>query len=129
MSNGCICDIDDKCVCSNDDERIVCDHWHLPAPRILSPRARSSYLNDLRDQGETRIKHSQQEGRDRVADSKRATADLMKHEGGLKDWQEKQTVAARARVSQVQRPQPSRMDDPSEGTGSGKPAPGGMKMR
>jgi len=134
--SGCTCDIDDKCVCCNDDERLLCDHWHFPAPRIISARARGTFYNELRDQGEERIKRQQAEARDRIADSARKTAAMMRQEGGLTDWQQREHAAAREKARRVQisnerilRPPPSRMDDPSEKIGSGKPIEGGVKMR
>ena len=108
--SGCTCDIDDNCVCSNDDERMLCDHWHMPAPRIITPRARSNYLNDLRDQGEGRIREQVGTSKDRLSDAAKRTTQSVSED-------------------LIRRGRGSPMDDPSEGVGGGHPRQGGVKLR
>ena len=124
MADDRKCDLGEQCQCESFGVRDGCTHFHMPMPKILSPRARSSFQNDLRDQGEGRIKQQPAEGRERVADSRRQTADLVKRPGALQDWQRKEQAKATTRVAAS-----SLMNDPSEGTGHGTVRPGGVKMR
>jgi len=127
-SDDCVCEFGDMhCAClAHGRDRDECRYFHFPAPKIVSPRARSTFLNDLRDQGETRIKNQQREGRERIADSQRKTAKLLKTPGAMRDWQQSEIKATRERAKAAGRIKPN---DPPEGIGRGIVKPGGKKVR
>lgn len=75
MTDDRKCDLSDQhCACLEyGRDRNECEHFHMPCPKVLSPRARSSYLNDLRDQGQSRITQENAEAHEKTRDALRKT--------------------------------------------------------
>ena len=67
------CDLNDQhCACLEyGRDRNDCEHFHMPCPKPLSARARSSFFNDLRDQGRSRIMRENAEAHEISKDMER----------------------------------------------------------